>query len=100
MSEKFASREVVVTNPQGFHARPASAFVRMALAYQSAIHLTKDTRPHEKVDGKQVIELLILSAPQGTRLSIHAQGEDAEEAVAALANLVENGFSEMDGAPK
>lgn len=96
MSEKCASCEVVVPNPQGFHARPASAFVKAALKYQCSIHVVKETRPHEKVDGKQVIELLLLSAPQGTRLFIHAQGDDAEEAVAALSQLVESGFGEME----
>jgi phosphotransferase system HPr (HPr) family protein len=96
MSEKTASCEVVVTNPQGFHARPASAFVKTAMKYRCSIHVVKDSRPHEKVDGKQVIELLLLSAPQGTKLTIHAQGDDAEEALAVLTQLVQSGFGEME----
>lgn len=96
MNDKAASCEVVVINPQGFHARPASAFVKAAMKYRCSIHVVKDSRPNEKVDGKQVIELLLLSAPQGTRLTIHAQGEDAEEALAALTQLVQSGFGEME----
>jgi phosphotransferase system HPr (HPr) family protein len=96
MSDKCASCEVVVPNPQGFHARPASAFVKTAMKYQCSIHVVKEGRPHEKVDGKQVIELLLLSAPQGTRLLIRAEGEDADEAVAALTQLVQSGFGEME----
>src|SRR6476620_4607596 len=96
MSDKIASCEVVVPNPQGFHARPASAFVKAAMKYRCSIHVVKESRPHEKVDGKQVIELLLLSAPQGTRLTIHAQGDDAEEALAALKQLIQSGFGEME----
>lgn len=96
MSDQIVSCEVVVPNPQGFHARPASAFVKAALKYRCSVHVVKETRPNEKVDGKQVIELLLLSAPQGTKLTIHAQGEDAEQAIAELAQLVQRGFGEME----
>jgi phosphocarrier protein HPr len=92
MSDKCVSREVTVINPQGLHARPAHAFVTLANQFQANIEITKDG---EQVDGKSILSLLTLAATQGTRLRLRATGADAEKAIEALANLVDQGFDEL-----
>ncbi len=90
MSEKTASKRVKVVNAQGLHARPADMLARCAIQFQSHIELVKGNEP---VDGKSILSILTLAAEQGTVLSIRAVGPDADEAVQALAALVEQGFS-------
>lgn len=90
-----AVRTVVITNPQGLHARPADLFVKTAMRFASKIELVKD---RERVDGKSILSLLTLAAVAGTQLSIEADGPDAEQALDALAKLVEQNFAENDHA--
>lgn len=85
------SAEIVLPTENGLHARPATKFVETASRYASEITLAKDS---QVVDGKSVIEILTLAAEQGTRLIITAEGEDAQEAVEALAKLVESEFKD------
>ncbi len=80
------SKPVVISNPQGLHARPAHAFVSLAKEYQAEITLSKGS---ETVDGKSILELLTLAAVQGTELVVGGVGGDAEAAVAALVALIE-----------
>jgi len=93
MSPDKANRTVVVTNPQGLHARPADLFVKLANRFRSSIELVKG---HERIDGKSILAILTLAATQGTSLSIEAQGDDAEQALDALAALIENNFAEEE----
>lgn len=87
----MASRTVVVTNPQGLHARPADLFVKLATRFASKVELVKG---QERVDGKSILAILTLAAVAGTRLSIEADGPDAEQALDALAELIEHNFAE------
>jgi phosphotransferase system HPr (HPr) family protein len=89
MSESTVSRKVVVTNPQGLHARPADQFVKLASRFASRVELVKG---HERVDGKSILSLLTLAATEGTQLSIEVTGSDAEQALEALADLVAHNF--------
>jgi phosphotransferase system HPr (HPr) family protein len=89
MSTPPVSRVVKIVNEQGFHARPASDFAKLALGYQSHVMVNHRGR---RVDGKSPIDLLTMGATQGTELTIEASGPDAAEAVEALAKLVESGF--------
>jgi phosphotransferase system HPr (HPr) family protein len=93
MAENMASRTVIVVNPQGFHARPAHEFVKLASQFQAEVKIVKD---NERINGKSILDLLTLGAGNGTKLSLLATGADAEAAVAALAGLIEHGFGEMD----
>lgn len=93
MSDNFVAQQVIVRNAQGLHARPAHAFVMLAKQYAAEIEVEKDG---ERVDGKSILSILTLVAVQGTRLVIRAAGEDASEAVAALAQLFERNFDEDD----
>ena len=80
------SRKVVVKNPQGLHARPASLFVNLAQQFQATIEVVKE---EYVVDGKSILSILTLAATMGTELTIRAEGEDAQRALEALVELVE-----------
>lgn len=94
MSEFKVSRVVVVTNPNGLHARPADLFVRQAVKFQSEVAVVKG---HVRANGKSILDLLTLAAEAGTSLSIEAEGPDAAEALEALAELLANDFAEESG---
>jgi phosphocarrier protein HPr len=91
MADGTLARTVVVTNPQGVHARPADLFVKLASQYQSRIDVIKDG---ERVDGKSILAILTLAAVEGTQLEIEATGPDAAAALGALADLVARNFDE------
>jgi phosphotransferase system HPr (HPr) family protein len=91
MAEGTVSRTVVVTNPQGVHARPADMFVKLASQYQSTIEVIKDG---ERVDGKSILAILTLAAVEGTALQLEATGPDAQAALDALAELIVRNFDE------
>ena len=84
-----ARREVKIVNTYGLHLRPSSKFVKLASGFQS------DVRVHlreAKANGKSLLDMTTLAAECGTTLEIEASGPDAEQAVKALAELVEAGF--------
>ncbi len=87
------TRVVVIRNTQGLHARPAEMFVRLAQQFQSRIEIIREGR---RVPATNIIDLLTLGAAQGTELVLEADGSDAQQAVEALARLVENGFPAED----
>ena len=91
-----ASREIIVSNKLGLHARPAMQFVDLANQFKSDIRVTKFGDEPGEADGKSVMEMIILAATEGTPLRIDAEGEDAEVAVQKLAELFESKFGEED----
>lgn len=84
-------KRVTIQNKLGLHARPAMSFVDVANGFQSDVRVVKGS---QSVDGKSIMQMMMLAATQGTELTIEAKGPDAEEAIAALAQLVENKFDE------
>ncbi len=84
-------REVTIVNRQGLHARPVMRFVDLAYQFQSNISVHKG---ETTADGKSPMEMILLEATQGTRLTLTAKGSDATEAIDALAKLVADGFGE------
>jgi phosphocarrier protein len=91
-----ASRDIVVSNKLGLHARPAMQFVDLANSFKSDIKVTKFGEEPGEADGKSVMQMIILAATEGTKMRVDADGEDAEEAVAKLVQLVEDNFGEED----
>ncbi|SRR5690606_16406786 len=91
MSQVSARREVTITNPQGFHARPAHLFVKLASQFSSQVRIIKG---NEVIDGKSILDLLTLGAGNGTKLSLEVVGDDAEAACQALVGLIEGGFDD------
>jgi phosphocarrier protein len=87
----MTSRDVVVNNPLGLHARAAARFVHLATRFASHVRVARDAKV---MDGKSIMGILLLAAARGTTLTITAEGADEGEAVAALTQLVESGFGE------
>ena len=82
-----------ILNSLGLHARPAMAFVDLANGFASDVSVRR-TDGDEVVDGKSIMQMLLLAATQGTEIEIGAEGADADAAVAALVGLVESRFDE------
>jgi phosphocarrier protein len=83
--------EVQITNRLGLHARAAARFVHLANRFKSNISVVKEG---SRVDGKSILGLLTLAASKGTKLRLAADGEDEEQALAELAELVRKCFEE------
>jgi len=82
---------VTIQNRLGLHARPAMAFVDTANGFTSDVQVKKGS---QSVDGKSIMQMMMLAATQGTELQIVAEGDDADDAVAALVTLVDRKFDE------
>jgi phosphotransferase system HPr (HPr) family protein len=87
----MVSRTATIKNESGVHARPAAVFVKMANRYPCEIYVEKD---NQRINGKSIMGLMMLALTQDTRITVIAEGEKEEEAVAALCALVENSFVE------
>ena len=83
--------KVTIENRLGLHARPAMSFVDAASQFTADIKLIKGA---QAVDGKSIMQLMMLAATQGTELEITAEGADAEQAIATLEKLVKDKFGE------
>lgn len=86
------ARAVVIQNAAGFHVRPAQLFVEKAGEFGAQI--TVKTETGAEVDSKSILGLMALGLEKGTKITIEANGADAEDAVNALAALVESKFGE------
>jgi len=84
-------REVVIPNREGLHFRPIMQFVDTAARFQALVTVHCQGR---KADGRSPMELLMLVATQGCALRVIVEGQDAQEALAALIQLIEAGFNE------
>ena len=93
MADGCLTKSVVVTNPQGLHARPADLFVKLASQYQAKIEVIKDG---ERVDGKSILGILTLAAVQGSRITLKISGKDEKQALNALVALIEAKFHEEE----
>ena len=85
------SKEVVISNQVGLHARPATFFIQKANEYKASIWVEKDDR---RVNAKSLLGVLSLIIVKGTSITIIADGSDEAEAVAALSELIASDFAE------
>ena len=85
------SRTVQINNRRGLHARASAKFVTLASTQPVELVVEKDG---SKVTGTSIMGLMMLGAAMGDSITISAEGEGAENAVAALAQLVEDRFGE------
>jgi phosphocarrier protein len=85
------SKEAEIVNPLGLHARPAAQFVKLATTFTANIEVEKDGMA---VNGKSIMGVMMLAAECGSMLTLRAEGEDADQALEALAGLVARGFGE------
>lgn len=85
------SEEMTIVNMLGLHARPAAALVQTVLQFKSDVRIGTGA---QQVNAKSIMGLLTLAAAQGATLTVTCRGDDAEEALTAVRNLVESGFGE------
>lgn len=83
------SKEVVVQNQVGLHARPATFFIQRANEFKAGIWIVNDER---KVNAKSLLGVLSLGITRGTKIIIVADGSDQEEAVDSLVDLISSNF--------
>jgi phosphocarrier protein HPr len=90
--EAIAERPLTITNKVGLHARPAALFVQTAARFKDTkIEVVKDDTVR---DAKSILGILTLGVSQGTTILIRADGPQADEAIAALSDLVDRDFGE------
>jgi phosphocarrier protein HPr len=85
------TKDFLVSNKLGIHARPAALFVKTANRFSCDIFVEKDG---EKVNGKSIMGLMMLAAGPGSKLTVHAHGQDASQCLAELETLVKRKFDE------
>jgi phosphocarrier protein len=88
---EFFTKELTVLNKLGIHARPAALFVKTANRFACDIFVEKDG---EKINGKSIMGLMMLAAGPGSKLTIHASGTDASQALVEIEALVKRKFDE------
>jgi phosphocarrier protein HPr len=96
-----AERTLKITNKLGLHARAAAKLVQMAARFKSEVKIARvdagkgsGAAQANEVNAKSIMGVLMLAAANGTTVRLGAEGEDAEEAVAALVSLIEGKFGE------
>ena len=86
------SRDVVISNTSGLHARPATFFIQKANSYRSSIWIEKDDR---KVNAKSLLGVLSLGIAKGMTVTLIADGQDENVALNGLIELIDSGFAEV-----
>ena len=87
LEDGVCQAQVEIKNADGLHMRPAMQFVDIASQFKCEITVSND---ETSVDGKSIMQISMLAATAGTKLTIKAEGGDAQEAIAALRELVED----------
>ena len=87
----MVSKEVVINNQVGLHARPAAFFIQKANEFKSSIWVEKEDR---RVNAKSLLGILSLGIVKGTPVTIIADGADENEAIEMLSALIDADFSE------
>ena len=80
-----------IINKFGLHARPAAKLVGVSTQYKAKIYFEKDG---QQINAKSMLSVLTMACPQGSKLTIRAEGRDAREAVRALGQVIEDKFGE------
>lgn len=84
-------KEIILTTKLGLHARPSSMLAKEAMNFKSKFMIEKDGF---EVDGKSIINIMMLGAPYESKLSLTVDGEDEEEMMHAILDLFERKFDE------
>src|SRR5215208_5217971 len=90
-SSLVMTKDFLVSNKLGIHARPAAMFVKTANKFQCDIFVEKDG---EKVNGKSIMGLMMLAAGPGSKLTISCEGDDGMEALEGIEELLKRKFDE------
>ncbi|TDL58129.1 HPr family phosphocarrier protein [Paenibacillus dendritiformis] len=88
----MVTKQLVIQNEQGFHVRPAQIFTDKASEFKSTIKVRSESG--EEADATSMLELMTLGLVKGTPITLEAEGPDQQEAIEALARLIESKFGE------
>lgn len=91
ISEEMEVQSFTIKNKLGLHARAAALLVKTANRFVSDVILERDG---VEVNGKSIMGILMLAAAKGSRITLKAEGKDANQAVQILGKLIENKFGE------
>ncbi|MGH7826794.1 MAG: HPr family phosphocarrier protein [Candidatus Binatia bacterium] len=86
-------KKVEIKNKLGLHARAAALLVQTVNKFSAEVTFSKDD---QTADGRSIMGVLTLAAPQGSKIQIEATGEDAEQAVRAIEKLIDKRFNEAE----
>jgi phosphocarrier protein len=86
------AREITIINKLGLHARAAAKFVGVAGKYPCVVRVGRT--PESQVDGKSIMAVMMLAAGKGTQVHLQTEGEQQDEALQALIDLINNYFDE------
>ena len=89
--EGAISRELLIVNKRGLHARASAKFVQMVERFNAEVWVTRGS---ETVGGTSIMGLMMLAAAPGTTIVVSAKGAEAEAAITAIAELVASKFNE------
>ena len=84
-------RDVEIVNKLGLHARPSAKLTQLASRFQSQVFMARNGR---RVNAKSIMGVMMLAAAKGSTVTLETDGDDEEEALAALAAMIESGFEE------
>ena len=85
------TQEFTIVNKLGLHARASALFVKTAIRFNSEIRVAREG---VEVNGKSIMGIMMLAAAKGSSVVLHVEGDDEAEAMAAMGELIENGFGE------
>ena len=91
--EAVVSRVVLIVNRRGLHARAAAKLVTIAERFSANVDVLRDG---QVVSARSIMGLMMLGAGMGSTVELRAEGFDANEALDAIAGLIEAGFHEQD----
>lgn len=86
------TKEVKISNAIGLHARPATFFIQKANTYNSTVWVEKDDR---RVNAKSLLGVLSLGIAKGMTIVLVADGQDEEQAIEGLTELIDSGFDDQ-----
>ncbi len=89
---RVCTAEITLINTHGLHARPAHMFVQTANGYASKLLVNRPGL--EQVDGKSIMGVMMLAAEKGAVLELYSEGDDCNEQIRAIRELVDNSFGE------
>jgi len=93
MKQPSVTRQLEIKNRLGLHARAAAQLVQLAAKFESEVTLVKDD---QVVNGKSILNVMMLAAAQGSTVEVTTDGPDAEACMAAIEKLIGDRFNEEE----
>ena len=85
------SKEIEIINKHGLHARAAAQLVQLASGFNSHIEIEKDGK---RINGKSIMGVMMLAASKGSTITLHAAGDDEQDSIDKLCQLINDRFNE------